>query len=78
MYVEDAVSAQGPIQVTLTPNMTVANLKLQIENEFEIPVSVQKWILGRHLVTNDSATLQSLGVDSKNNKIYLYLVSPGR
>ena len=30
MYVEDAVSAQGPIQVNINPTITVAELKQQV------------------------------------------------
>ena len=30
MYVEDAVSAQGPIPVDVNPNITVGELKLQV------------------------------------------------
>merc|ERR1719193_1649196 len=76
MYVEDAVSAQGPIPVNINPIITVADLKQQIEREFEIPVAVQRWILGKHLVTQDTNTVASLGVDKDNAQIYLYLVSP--
>ena len=54
MFVEDAVSAQGPIVVEVNPTITVADLKLQIEAEFEIPVNVQKWILGKNLVSDNN------------------------
>ena len=77
MFVEDAVSAQGPIVVEVNPAITVAELKLQIEAEFEIPVDVQKWILGKQLVGEDSVTLESQGVTSDGSEIYLYLVNPG-
>ena len=32
MYVEDAVSAQGPIQVTINPTISVADLKQQVRS----------------------------------------------
>eukprot|EP00092_Neocalanus_flemingeri_P006993 GFUD01007550.1.p1 GENE.GFUD01007550.1~~GFUD01007550.1.p1 ORF type:complete len:926 (+),score=211.08 GFUD01007550.1:283-3060(+) len=76
MFVEDAVSAQGPIVVEVNPVITVAELKLQIEKEFEIPVDVQKWILGKNLVSEDSLTLQSQGIDVDGAEIFLYLVNP--
>ena len=75
MFVEDAVSAQGPIVVEVNPAITVAELKLQIEKEFEIPVNVQKWILGKNLVSEETITLHSQGVDIDGAEIFLYLVS---
>ena len=78
MFVEDAVSAQGPIVVEVNPAITVADLKVQIETEFEIPVDVQKWILGKNLVSEDSITLHSQGVDVDGAEIFLYLVNPGK
>ena len=77
MFVEDAVSAQGPIVVEVNPAITVAELKIQIEAEFEIPVDVQKWILGKQLVGEESVTLESQGVATDGAEIYLYLVNPG-
>ena len=77
MFVEDAVSAQGPIVVEVNPTITVAELKVQIEAEFEIPVDVQKWILGKQLVGEETVTLQSQGVTEDGAEIYLYLVNPG-
>ena len=77
MFVEDAVSAQGPIVIEVNPLITVADLKIQVEKEFEIPVDVQKWILGKQLVSEDTTTLESQGVTSDGSEIYLYLVNPG-
>ena len=34
MYVEDAVSAQGPISLIVSPSITVAELKQQVEEQF--------------------------------------------
>lgn len=77
MFVEDAVSAQGPIVIEVNPSITVAELKVQVEKEFEIPVDVQKWILGKQLVgEEDTTTLESQGVNADGDQIYLYLVNP--
>ena len=76
MFVEDAVSAQGPIVIEVNPAITVAELKVQVEKEFEIPVNVQKWILGKQLVVEDTVTLSSQGISADGDKIYLYLVNP--
>ena len=76
MFVEDAVSAQGPITLIVAPSLTVAELKQQVEKQFEIPAAVQKWILDKSLVSEDGVTLASQGVDKDGARIYLYLVSP--
>jgi len=76
MFVEDAVSAQGPIVVEVNPTITVAELKLQIEKEFEIPVDVQKWILGKNLVSEETVSLDSQGINIDGAEIFLYLVNP--
>ena len=58
--------------------MTLAELKKQVECQFEIPVNVQKWILDKTLANNDESTLASYGINKKNQNIYLYLVTPGK
>ena len=68
---------QGPIVIHVNPSITVAELKVQVEKEFEIPVDVQKWILGKQLVGEDTTTLQSQGITADGDEIYLYLVNPG-
>ena len=78
MYVEDKVSAQGPIAVRVSPDQTVAQLKAQIETEFDIPAAVQKWILGKSLAADETVTLGSRGVTKDGAGIFLYLVSPGQ
>jgi len=62
----------------VSPDITVAGLKLQIQNEFEIPSNVQKWILGKSLATTDCSTLRSQGVQKDGDNIFLYLVAPNK
>ena len=76
MYVEDRTSYNGPVQVTVKPSFTLAELKQHIQCEFEIPVGVQKWILGKSLAENDESTLSSYGISGSGQSIYLYLVTP--
>merc|ERR1711935_642158 len=38
MYVEDRTSYNGPVQVTVKPTFTVAELKEHVQCEFEIPI----------------------------------------
>ncbi|XP_060516771.1 uncharacterized protein LOC132696140 [Cylas formicarius] len=75
MYVEDKVSHRGPFAVDVRENLTVAELKRQIFKEFEIPVEVQKWILGKELVTNDAGTLKDYNITA-GCPVFLYLVAP--
>lgn len=77
MYVEDKVSHQGPIPLKVTPNMTVTDLKLKVEKQFEIPTNVQRWILGKQLASDDGKTLENHGVADNGCSIFLYLVAPG-
>ena len=77
MYVEDKVSHQGPISLQVIPTMTVAQLKEKVEEEFEIPVGVQRWILGKLLASDDTKMLQDHSVNSNGCPVFLYLVAPG-
>nr|CAD7431600.1 unnamed protein product [Timema monikensis] len=76
MYVEDKVSHQGPIPLQVTPVLTVAQLKDKVEQEFEIPTGVQRWILGKLLASDDSKTLADHNISSGGCPIFLYLVAP--
>ncbi|XP_030748992.1 uncharacterized protein LOC115877061 [Sitophilus oryzae] len=75
MYVEDKVSHRGPFPIDVQESQTVLDLKEQIFREFEIPVDVQRWILGKELVTNDSATLKDHHI-TEGCPVFLYLVKP--
>ncbi|RZC31943.1 uncharacterized protein BDFB_000628 [Asbolus verrucosus] len=76
MYVEDKISHRGPFSIEVTENQTVAELKLQVEQEFEIPVNVQRWILGKELASDDNATLKSHNITTERCPVFLYLVAP--
>ncbi len=58
--------------------MTLAELKKQVECQFDIPVNAQKWILDKSLASNDESSLASYGINKKNQNIFLYLVTPGK
>ncbi|KAJ3654035.1 hypothetical protein Zmor_013249 [Zophobas morio] len=76
MYVEDKISHRGPFPLEVTQNQTLAELKKQVEQEFEIPVNVQRWILGKELATDDSATLKDHNITTERCPVFLYLVAP--
>ncbi|XP_039278652.1 uncharacterized protein LOC111049882 [Nilaparvata lugens] len=76
MYVEDKVSHQGPMALTVSPSMSVADLKMKVERELEIPCAFQRWILGKQLASDDTLCLADLGVSMPHCPIFLYLVAP--
>ncbi|KAF4517844.1 hypothetical protein B566_EDAN011769 [Ephemera danica] len=76
MYVEDKVSHQGPIPLSVCASMTVGELKVKVQQEFEIPAAVQRWILGKQLASDDSKTLQQHSVAATGCTVFLYLVAP--
>ena len=78
MFVEDKTSYNGPISIHVDPSLTVAELKETVQCEFEIPVGVQRWILGKSLVADEKSSIASHGVTKDNQKIFLYLVAPGK
>ena len=77
MFVEDKTSYNGPISIRVSPKLTVEELKDYINCEFEIPIGVQKWILGKSLVEDEKTTLLSHGISKNGQKVFLYLVAPG-
>lgn len=78
MFVEDKTSHNGPIPVTVRPSMTVVDLKNLIQEKFEIPAGVQRWILHKTRADDDLATLFSYGIKKSEQKIFLYLVAQGK
>ena len=78
LYVEDKTSCNGPMPLMVNPKVTVAELKDLVQSEFEIPAGAQRWILDKTLVEDDSQTLSSLGINQNDQKIFLYLIVPGR
>ncbi|XP_015516934.1 uncharacterized protein LOC107222188 [Neodiprion lecontei] len=75
MYIEDKLAHQGPIPLQLSLSTTVSELKKKVFGEFEIPVNVQRWIIGKNLADNDEFTLEALKAVDKSS-IFLYLVAP--
>uniref|UniRef100_A0AAR5Q1I9 RanBP-type and C3HC4-type zinc finger-containing protein 1 n=1 Tax=Dendroctonus ponderosae TaxID=77166 RepID=A0AAR5Q1I9_DENPD len=75
MYIEDKISHRGPFSLTVIPSQTVAALKQQVFKKFQIPVEVQRWILGNVLVLDDDCTLEEFRI-AAGSSVFLYLVSP--
>lgn len=77
MYVEDKATHQGPIPIKLHKTMTLSDLKIKVQTDFQIPGHVQRWILGKQLATEEYKTLEDFGVTMEKCPIFLYLVAPG-
>ena len=58
----------------LPANMTVAQLKAKVYIEFEIPINVQRWIIGKNLADNDESTLEELQAVEQSS-IFLYITT---
>ncbi|CAG2165679.1 unnamed protein product [Oppiella nova] len=74
LYIEDRHTHKGPIPFQVYPSMSVNMLKLKVEKEFSIPSDMQKWILGKTLATNLSASLATYGITCSGCPIFLYLL----
>jgi RanBP-type and C3HC4-type zinc finger-containing protein 1 len=74
MFVEDSKTQKGPLQISVSPLITVKNLKIKVEKDFQIPYTVQRWILNDQLASDDTKTLLDFGVKESKSVIYLYIV----
>ncbi|XP_037911471.1 uncharacterized protein LOC119651784 [Hermetia illucens] len=76
MFVEDKYSQKGPIQIAITPLLTILQLKQKIATDFDIPVGVQRWSINDDLAMDDEKTLLEFGVKDHTPTFYLYIVAP--
>ncbi|XP_018335072.1 titin homolog [Agrilus planipennis] len=76
MYVEDKISHRGPFPIKVKGSTKVSQLKLRVERDFEIPINVQKWIIGKQLASDDNATMNELNIYDEGSPLFLYLVAP--
>lgn len=77
IYIEDKISHRGPFSLTVIQSQTVAALKQDVFRKFQIPVEVQRWILGNVLVLDDQCKLEEFRI-AAGSSVFLYLVSPGK
>ncbi|XP_043196811.1 mucin-17-like [Amphibalanus amphitrite] len=77
LFVEDRKCHVGPIPLRLSPLMAVHELKTQIERDYALPVSCQRWILDSRLVEPEAEhrSLVESGVGD-GSAVYLYLTVP--
>lgn len=76
IYVEDRRNTLGPMMLPAAKGANLYYLKLQIESRFNIPIRLQRWIVGKTLCTNDRTPLQALAGKDLTAPFYVYLVHP--
>ncbi|XP_055683195.1 uncharacterized protein LOC129790043 [Lutzomyia longipalpis] len=76
LYVEDKVAHKGPLQISVTSQMTLKDLKEKVSKDFSIPIDVQRWILNDQLATDENKQLIDFSIRDSSATVYLYLVTP--
>ncbi|KAL6112270.1 rbck1 [Pungitius sinensis] len=73
--VEDAQSdADIPLNVLVSPDMTIAQLKEKINLDYGFHPSLQRWVIGKRLA-QDRETLHSHGVRLDGDQAFLFILS---
>uniref|UniRef100_A0AAQ4NPD7 RanBP-type and C3HC4-type zinc finger-containing protein 1 n=1 Tax=Gasterosteus aculeatus aculeatus TaxID=481459 RepID=A0AAQ4NPD7_GASAC len=73
--VEDAQSDTDiPLNVLVSPDMTIAQLKEKINLDFGFHPSLQRWVIGKRLA-QDRETLHSHGVRHNGDQAFLFILS---
>ncbi|XP_038067620.1 ranBP-type and C3HC4-type zinc finger-containing protein 1-like isoform X2 [Patiria miniata] len=74
VHVEDIQSSGAKIKLSdVTPNMTIGYLKKLVFTQYNFPVEVQCWIIGRRII-RDFETLMACRINS-STPVFLYLIS---
>ncbi|XP_053672553.1 uncharacterized protein LOC128722892 [Anopheles nili] len=76
VFIDDRVSHKGPIRVTLAAFATLTQLKEKISNEYQIPLSVQRWRCEGRELDDDAKTLYDYGIQTNDRTLFVYLVQP--
>ncbi|KAG8198986.1 hypothetical protein JTE90_001786 [Oedothorax gibbosus] len=74
LFIETKSSHWGPLPFKVYPKMNLQLSKLQVEKEFGIPASSQKWIINNMLALTGDTTLSDYGV-TPTSSIFLYVDS---
>ncbi|XP_059185338.1 ranBP-type and C3HC4-type zinc finger-containing protein 1 isoform X2 [Centropristis striata] len=73
--VEDAQSEDYiPVTVVVSSDMTIADLKEKISNDFGFVPALQRWVIGKRLA-QDRDTLYSHGIRSDGDQAFLFILS---
>ncbi|KAK2861855.1 hypothetical protein Q5P01_001388 [Channa striata] len=73
--VEDAQSdTYIPVNIMVSCDMTIAQLKEKISNDFGFAPVLQRWVIGKRLA-QDHETLYSHGVRQSGDRVFLFILS---
>ena len=75
-FVEDEHEQKGPFDIDIELNWPVSRLKDAVQNKYQLPTEVQRWIICNKLVSDDTIPLKKLGIVDEMGKIFVYLVHP--
>ncbi|XP_046542359.1 ranBP-type and C3HC4-type zinc finger-containing protein 1-like isoform X1 [Haliotis rubra] len=74
VHVEDRETSGCPVNLKVKPSDTIGDLKRKMFLEYEFPVEVQRWIIGRK-IPQDRDTLHRCNIRSSGHTVYLYLAT---
>ena len=75
-YVEDEHEQKGPFEIDIELNWPVSRLKDAVQNKYQLPTEVQRWIICNKLVSDDTLPLKKVGIVDEMEPIFVYLVRP--
>nr|XP_026487958.1 uncharacterized protein LOC113394747 [Vanessa tameamea] len=74
VWIEDKDATRGPIRLLVTRKAVVGELKRQAEKSLGLQISMQRWIIGKTLCSNDNTPLITLAGPDLIAPFYLCLV----
>ncbi|XP_038112733.1 uncharacterized protein LOC6036441 isoform X1 [Culex quinquefasciatus] len=74
VYINDKNSRKGPLKVSVSSTLTLAQWKLKFARDYGIPLAIQRWVCNDLYLSNERKTLYDYGVDSEH-VLQLYIVS---
>ena len=75
LYVEDHKAHFGPVDIALSMNSTLGDLKDFVTEKYGFPRESQKWIIGKLLLNDKKIELKTSVMKSGANSIYLYIIT---
>ncbi|XP_071116528.1 ranBP-type and C3HC4-type zinc finger-containing protein 1-like [Haliotis cracherodii] len=74
VHVEDRETSGCPVNLKVKPSDTIGDLKRKMYLEYEFPVEVQRWIIGKK-IPQDRDTLHRCNIRTSGHTVYLYLAT---
>lgn len=75
VYINDKNSRKGPLKVSVSSTMTLAQWKLKFARDYGIPVTIQRWVCNDLYLSNERKTLFEYGMQDADHVLQLYIVS---